>query len=101
MPTRMSIRLGRWLVSVAGAVFFTSLLGEFYLLHIFLNSPLAPNQVTGQVIEWNNHGVFHYITANQQAWQSGLFVVLAMTFVLACVGVVLMKGRRAFNKRGD
>lgn len=98
MRQTLAARMGRWLVVLAAPVFFLALIAEFYLIHRFLNSPTKPNQATGQIVEWNNHGVFRYITANQQALHAELLWVLGCTFVISCIGILLVKGTRAFEK---
>jgi hypothetical protein len=50
----------------------------------------VPNPEFGQVVPWNIHGAYHYITISQQRNAEILLTFVVVSFIGVWVGILLM-----------
>ena len=51
----------------------------------FIYAPTVPNEASNNVVAWNNHGTYRYITPKENSIKNELFVFCAIMFLTAAV----------------
>ncbi|MBI3676261.1 MAG: hypothetical protein HY243_06555 [Proteobacteria bacterium] len=70
-----------------------------YLMSAFLHSPLQPDQASGDVILWINHGTRHYVNRTEYHVYELLGFIGPIIGFVAFIGIFLVRGRRMFDRR--
>jgi len=73
-------------------LFFASvvlcILGFFSLVafsHHFIYAPTTPNEASNNIVAWNNHGTYHYITPREDIIKNSLIAFCTAMFLSAAL----------------
>jgi len=68
------------------------------LVFVFSKSPTTPEPAHGNVVPWNNHGVYHYVQSVDYNLYSSLLSFAPIVIGFGLAGLFLCKGRRMFDR---
>lgn len=75
----------RYLFSASVLLCVLGFFSLFAFTHQFIYAPTTPDQTSGKVIAWNNHGTHHYITAREDLIKDALIAFCVATFLCAAI----------------
>jgi hypothetical protein len=60
----------------------------------FISAPTRPDKNTGNVVAWNNHGTYHYITAREDTIKNAIITFDVIMFVCTALFVYIDQNRK-------
>jgi hypothetical protein len=70
----------RYLFAASVALCALGFLALMAFSHQFISAPTTANEATSNIVAWNDHGTYHYITPREDAVEKVLIVFTATTF---------------------
>lgn len=82
----------RYLFYISAILCFAGGLLLFNFTQQFVNAPTRPDKSTGNVVAWNNHGTYHYITSREDTIKNAIITFdVIMFFCTALFGYIDQK----------
>jgi hypothetical protein len=84
----------RYLMYVSFILCFVGFFSLFIFTQPFILAPTTPDKNSANIVAWNNHGTYHYITPREDRIKNALIAFYVVMFVCAALFGYLDENRK-------